>query len=297
MKLLHTTALNEEQKNAVLALTEACKKAEPISLSAALEDGIDYFLSYGGKDDGILLGYSFLFFAGSPTDQSDDVGSAEFMAFVHPAHRRKGIFTGMLNEALACTEAYEKEHHCEMDFYLLSDQKSEDADAVLALIGAEYWYSEYTMTRGLTEKDRAYQSKVQIQRDDQSPDGSDLYIASLEGQIIGTCAVILSGQSAYLYSFQIKENFQSQGHGKDFLLGMLSLLASETESIPEAGDISETESISKAESIPETKKVSETRKRPVDSVSVQVSGLNYIARNLYKKTGFRTADTLSYYIY
>ncbi len=267
MKLLHATALNKEQKTSILALVEACKKAEPLSLSAALEDDIDYFLSYGGENDQILLGYSFLFFVGPPTDQSDNVGSAEFMAFVHPAHRRKGIFTEMLNAALTCTETYEKEHQCEMDFYLLSDQKSEDADAVLALIGAEYWYSEYTMTRSLTEKDRAYQPNVQIQRDEQSPDGSDLYTASLGNQIIGTCAVIRSGPSAYLYSFQIKKAYQSQGHGKDFLLGMLALLASETGN------------------------------QPADSVSVQVSGLNYIARNLYKKTGFHTADTLSYYIY
>ena len=34
-----------------------------------------------------------------------------------------------------------------------------------------------------------------------------------------------------------------------------------------------------------------------DWVTIQVSGQNYIARNLYKKTGFRTTESLSYYLY
>ena len=32
-------------------------------------------------------------------------------------------------------------------------------------------------------------------------------------------------------------------------------------------------------------------------VSLQVSGLNGAARSLYKKTGFRDAEALSYYLY
>ncbi len=263
MKLVHTTTLSREQKEAVLELVDACKKAEPVTLSAALEDELDYFLSYGGDDDRVLLGYSFLFFTEPSDILPEDNGCAEFMAFVHPAHRRKGHFTGMLNAALSCTETYEKTHNCELDFYLLTDQKSEDAKAVLDLIGAEYWYSEYKMVRPLTEADRAYRPHLTIQRDGQAPEGADLYAAVLDGQVIGTCAVTGGSPDLYLYSFQIREDFQSQGHGNDFLLGMLALLAG-------AGTA---------------------------SVSVQVSGLNYIARNLYKKTGFRQTEALSYYIY
>ena len=56
--------------------------------------------------------------------------------------------------------------------------------------------------------------------------------------------------------------FRGKGYGKEFLLGMLRLLS----------DMG-------------------TR------VVIQVSGQNYIARNLYKKTGFRTTESLSYYLY
>lgn len=286
MKIIHTTSPDNGQKRDILALVEACKRAEPITLSAALEDGIDYFLSYDGENNDRLSGYSFLFFTGSPVSPDDNGnGAAEFTAFVHPAHRRKGHFTAMLNAAVSRTEQYEKEHGCSVDFLFISDRKSEDAEAVLKLIGAEYWYSEYTMIRGLSENDRLYHPEVLIERDAQSPGGSDLYAALLNGQAIGTCAVVSSGSRYYLYSFQIMESFRGRGYGRDFLLGMIALLASRAEN-PDAASASASAPASASASV-----------SAHASVSVQVSGLNYIARNLYKKTGFRDAETLSYYIY
>lgn len=265
MSLIHTTVLSRQQKESVRTLIEACRKAEPITLTAPSEDGLDYFLIYENTpEDDRLTAFSFLFFVPQEDASPASVYTCEYTAFVHPAHRRQGYFTEMLNAALAAADRFEKEHRCQVDFCFLTDEKSPNASAVLNAIGAEYWYSEYKLVRTLRENDKEYTAEVQIAKADAA---SGLYTASLDGEIIGTCALLPSGNETYLYAFQIKEAYQSQGHGRDFLKGMLSLIAKDS-----AG-------------------------RSGASVSVQVSGLNYIARNLYKKTGFRETESLSYYIY
>ena len=86
-----------------------------------------------------------------------------------------------------------------------------------------------------------------------------------DGAAAGTCAILPGESGYYLYAFQIREDLRGQGYGRDFLLGMLALLAAD-------------------------------RSAP-RQVSLQVSGLNGAARSLYKKTGFRDAEALSYYLY
>ena len=268
MSLIYTTALTDSQKEAVRALTEACRKAEPITLSAPSEDGLDYYLIYENvPETSELTAFSFLFFVPQDDAEPESVYTCEYTAFVHPDCRRQGHFTEMLNAALETADRFEREHSCQVDFCFLTDEKSPAASAVLEAIGAEYWYSEYKMVRELRKSDADYTANVQIQKADAPSgdiSGAGLYTASLNGEIIGTCAMLPSANETYLYAFQIKEACQSQGHGKDFLKGMLALTAQAYAS---------------------------------GTVSVQVSGLNYIARNLYKKTGFRETESLSYYIY
>lgn len=248
MNLIHINALNELQKKETSALAEACKAKEPLALSAPSEDGLDYFLLYE-KDQSGLLGFAFLFF---PQETA-----CECAVFVHPDHRRRGYCLRILDSVLEYVEEYEKKNQLAVDFCFLTDEKTPSAMAVMENLEAEYWYSEYKMVRPLKEKDRVYTPQLQIQQDE-----SGLYTAVLNDTIIGTCSILPSGQEFYLYAFQIKEEYQGQGYGKDFLSGMLAILAAEG-----------------------------------GTVSLQVSGQNYIARNLYKKTGFKTTESLSYYIY
>ncbi len=272
MKLVHTTRLTTRQKEAVRTLTEACRNAEPITLSAPSEDGLDYYLIYANEpDNSELTAFSFLFFVPQEDTKPERVFTCEYTAFVHPGRRRQGYFTEMLNAALRTVDQFESDNQCQVDFCFLTDEKSPAASAVLEAIGAEYWYSEYKMTRKLLQSDGEYRPALTIRQTDPSvPQGSEaasgLYAAILDGEVIGTCALLPCRTEIYLYAFQIKETYRSQGYGRDFLRGMLALLATE------AGDTLRT-------------------------VSVQVSGLNYIARNLYKKTGFRETESLSYYIY
>ena len=116
------------------------------------------------------------------------------------------------------------------------------------------------MERLLTPRDKIIPSGSLVIEKDCADDS--LYCAFLEGMLVGTCAVLTMDKELYLYAFQIREDFRGKGYGKEFLLGMLRLLS----------DMG-------------------TR------VVIQVSGQNYIARNLYKKTGFRTTESLSYYLY
>lgn len=246
MNRIHTTTLTPVQCEDIKQLADACKCTEPLTLTAPCEDGLEYFLYY---DHGHLRSMLFLFFPHETV--------CECCAFTHPAFRRKGYFTALLEEALNFMETYENSHGFQADFCFLSDRRSPDAAAVLQTLGATYWYEEYGMERTLPAFLGSFQSDLIIE---DAKDG--LYTASLNGCIIGVCMVIPNGESVYFYGFEIKEAYRRKGHGLAFLFGMLSLLAADYRRI-----------------------------------TLQVSDQNTAALSLYKKTGFTITETLSYYLY
>lgn len=144
MKIIHTTALTDQQKNQVRSLVEICKQKEPVSLSAPSEDGLDYFLAYDHEDS--LAGFLFLYFT--------DDQICECTAFTAPDHRKQGVFTKLLNMALDAADAYEKEEKKQVDFCFLIDENTPSSMAVMELLEAEYWYSEYKMARACRPEDR-----------------------------------------------------------------------------------------------------------------------------------------------
>ncbi len=217
MNLIHTTALSDAQKKEAILLGNACKEAEPLNLSVPTEDDLDYVLAVSDGPKPSLMGLGFLLFVERPGEE--DV-VCEFTAFVHPKHRRKGVFTAMLNQALDLLEVYEKNHHCTAEFCILTDEQTPSAKKTLAAIEAEYWYSEHKMVRKCRESDARYEPRVRIIQAEEN-----LYTASLEDEVIGTCAVLPAGSETYLYAFQVKEEFRGQGLGEDFLLCMLAIMA------------------------------------------------------------------------
>ena len=74
--------------------------------------------------------------------------------------------------------------------------------------------------------------------------------------------ILPNGDSVYFYGFEIKRAYRGKGYGQSFLEVMIRLLSSDYRQI-----------------------------------TLQVSSLNTAAVALYKKTGFRITDTLSYYLY
>lgn len=209
MNSIHTTILNEGQKKEIQALAAACRQAEPVTLSAPLEDGLEYFLGY---EDGELVSMVFLFF---PEESVCECG-----AYTLPGKRQKGYFSQLLHEALAFVDDYEKKGPLDVNFCFLSDGNSPAASAVLETLQTEYWYSEYGMSLELPVPSAPAASPLQIAEAEEN-----LYIASLDGQPIGACMIIPNGDSVYLYGFEIKRACRRKGYGRNFLEAMIKLLS------------------------------------------------------------------------
>ena len=88
------------------------------------------------------------------------------------------------------------------------------------------------------------------------------FTARIHGREAGVCSTMNSGTSVYLWGLEIRSRFRGKGYGKAFFLQVLKQL-----------------------------------EQNAPAVLLQVSGDNTAALNLYKKTGFRITETLSYYLY
>lgn len=247
MNSIHTTQLTAAQKAEILDLVSACKAIEPLSLSAPLEDGLDYFLLYENQQ---LVSLLFLFL---PEETICECG-----AFTLPLWRKQGFFSSLLDDALTFLEEKDSNPDTPLDFCFLTDEHTPSSTSVLKEIGAEFWYSEYKMDYPCSLADHNYSASLLIEEVEEH-----IYTASKNGEIIGTCIILPSGQDAYFYGFEIKEPLRGRGYGYDFLQGMLVLLS-------DTG---------------------------FHTISLQVSGQNQPALSLYKKTGFQITETLSYYMY
>lgn len=245
MHTQHTQQLTPNQIQDIKTLTTACRNFEPLSLSAPLEDGPDYFLLYENEQ---LISMLFLFF---PEETVCECG-----AFTLPAWRKNGCFSRLWEDAIDYVEALEEKQEIEIDLCILADPRTPSAMAVLEALEAEFWYNEYSMERALSPSDIDVHTSLPIHEAE-----PNLYTATGQDGIIGTCCLLPSEQTVYLYGFEIKESLRRQGYGREFLVGMLALLA----------------------------------KKEYSTVSLQVSGQNMAAMSLYEKTGFLITDTLSYY--
>ncbi len=118
MNLIHTTKPSKIQKAHMTNLVNTCKAAEPLSLSAPVEDdlGYDILLLYEDGEQGPLAAMSFLFF---PQE-----GPCECCVFVDPKKRRRGHFSLLLDKTLDLVDAYEKTQKTSVDFCFLADERT-----------------------------------------------------------------------------------------------------------------------------------------------------------------------------
>ena len=116
MNLIHTTIPTDIQKNHMTTLVNACKAAEPLALSAPVEDDLGYDILLLYEDSGTLAAMSFLFF---PQE-----GPCEFCAFVDPKKRRIGYFSLLLDKTLDLVDDYEKTQKASVDFCFLADENA-----------------------------------------------------------------------------------------------------------------------------------------------------------------------------
>lgn len=187
-------------------------------------------------------------------------GIFECSAFTDPAFRNQGLFSDLLEAGLSMLPG-------ESDLIFYCDGRCPDTLKVLEALEAEYLTCDYMME---LSPELLVNSLHEILTDSSAPvtpafesldeDGCPLLLfRSPYGEALVSC----QKTCYYFYSFEIKEGFRGIGHGQSLLFQILKALY---------------------------------RKCP-GSVRLQVSGDNFPALSLYKKTGFRITDTLSTYLY
>lgn len=181
----------------------------------------------------------------------------ECRGFTRPDCRRQGYFRQLL-------------HMLVKDFkgsplIFSADPQSGDALRTLEAIGARLAYQEYAMGLELKKELPPFQSlsslTLSFSRDPKEPDLVN--VAASRKKNVGSCRLIFQNHTACLFSFEIRPALRGQGLGYAFLCRLID----------------------------------ELRSMDIHTLNLQVSGQNLPALNLYKKTGFRVWDTLSYYLY
>ena len=253
--------------------------SDTLQLELLLKDKKGSFLDADGwwfavQEKNLLCGCMAVYQTGA-----DDF---ECVPFVHPDMRRKGIFSSIL--AAACKKG---QIPGEGSVYFSCDAKNELWKKVLKHIGAEHAWDEHMMERKLSENekitacfycqitenaaesmintnetttaDNAVWNAVGCRLDPHLP--ADLTASPILPEV--TCCLSPQGQSVYLYSLEVLSELRNQHLGTAFLSVLLPQLA----------------------------------KKGFKTIKLQVSSENLPAMALYKKTGFRITQTLSFYEY
>lgn len=259
--------LSVQEKNALESLLLACRGKEPITLSIP-EDGDGFLLAWDGEcaePEG-----------GCPGRQKDLLACLvycracedewECYAFTRPDRRRQGIFGCLLEYLCRIAGEQGESRGKEISLFFLSDGKSPDGLAAADAVSMEYWYSEYQMELKLKDWAGCFPGSggllaLEQERIEESfGEGEGFGECQAFNSPYGACRLLpYGGLRYYLYHMEIWERFRGKGWGKKLLASVLSKLP------------------------------------PNSQVILQVSSWNRPAVELYRKTGFRITETLSYY--
>lgn len=259
MQIIKTNRLTVHQEKEIRFLVDECRSLHPIKISFPFEDGSLFFLAYEECAAAPVLVCALALIM-PETDDFDE--TAECLAFTHPSFRNKGYFSAVFEEAEAEFE--------EMNLLIPVDGQDPAAVPVLESLGAEYDSCEYRMelalSRPFPNDAVALPGRRLVCRSENGPDSSVSYSFSLaedESHPVAFCRTASFGGNVCLYSFLVEEKFRGRGLGEEALLCVIEILRSRGDSV----------------------------------LFLHVSGDNDAAIGLYKKTGFRITETLSYYLY
>ncbi|WP_294150802.1 GNAT family N-acetyltransferase [uncultured Clostridium sp.] len=258
MQIIKTDRLTVQQEKEIGHLVDECRSLHPIRTSFPFEDGSVFFLAYEECTSSIPVLVCALALIMPETDDFDE--TAECLAFTHPSFRKKGYFSAVFDEAGAEFE--------EISLLIPVDGQDPAVLPVLEAIGAEYDSCEYRMELALSgpNEPTALSGRRLVCRSVNGPDSSVSYSfspAADESRPIAVCRTASFGANVCLYSFLVEEDYRGRGLGEEALLSVIEILRRQGNSV----------------------------------VFLHVSGDNNAAVNLYKKTGFRITETLSYYLY
>lgn len=246
-RLVRAEGLTAAQLDAIAGLAATCDRAEGLkmrlnwpSLRRRSPYEINDFLYYDGQE---LLGFLGLYqFA---------THEAEASAMVHPAYRRRGIFTRLL---AAGKEELRERNAPEMLFF--ADRKSLAVKPVARALNATYDHSEYLMTltpgrvrlspgrNGVALRAAEDADMEQMARLDEEafdvPAGDNHYLqhaltdatqhlwaVTLNGDLIGKIQGRAGEGESHIYGFAITPPLRGRGYGRTALSEAVRRLLSE----------------------------------------------------------------------
>jgi ribosomal protein S18 acetylase RimI-like enzyme len=254
MKTFCLTSLTEIQTQQIQALQQCCMAFDCSGRELFLSNDMNYykdmpcfFLSYFEET---LCGVLIVF---APT-----MGTAEISAYVHPDHRRTGVFSGLLLESWQVLQRYNI-----AKVLIVTDAVPTVCREILGKWQAELSHSEYLLAyQGDVHKpDFPFASKCILREADESDIekmvelnmisfGEDwenashmvrenlkhpltrCYIGEIEANIFGLANVRKEGSDFYICGFNIAPAYRKKGLGRYLLCQLLDRLTpSENESI------------------------------------------------------------------
>lgn len=273
MNIIRTLSLSQKQMEDIRSLTSLCCQNDGIILSCP-EDADEFWILYEVNAEGAME-YPAAFFAVYKTEPD----LWECYAFTRPDRRRRGYFSTLCSSV--CEDSREEG---EPDLCFITDNRCGQTLEVLKHMEAEFLYDEYMMALepGLADGD-ADGASVHGGCPDKCrelllsiiPDNGLLTVTAWLNPSdaedsptgvpspAGSCRLSIRGRDVYLYALEILPQLRGRGYGACFMDCIISML----------------------------------KERGYRGLSLQVSGNNEPALGLYKKTGFRITETLSYYLY
>lgn len=249
-----TSRLGREQKQEIEALGRACRAWEPVTQEPFTdsEENIDptwpcFYIYYENTYPVSFLGVFM-----------PDKSTAEISGFTLPGYRRKGHF----KELLECAQKELADKN--LDFYVVSDGKSKEAQEMLAHMGKTAAYSETMMAAPLSHLQkmsfvpgtgiRAAEEEFQVE------ENKEECLLTCGGQVLGRCRLAYFPGTVYLYGFTIDKSVRRQGLGRLFL-----------------------------------KRLACAQREEIHTMLLQVGSRNEAACGLYRACGFQVTEQLDYY--
>jgi len=279
--------ISREDHHEIGSLQEICLEADKTSLKLELDyklnramtveretGNIDEFMYY---DEDRLVGYIGIGRFGG--------AAMEVNGMVHPGYRRRGIFKKLFSLVK------DEWHRGELpEMLLLCDAGAVAGHGFIKAAGAEYHHSEYEMylrgsgignnapgrlvLRKATNADAGEISRQNaiyfdseigevavILPEEEAKCGMHIYMAELEGRIIGKVHLETGGVVYGIYGLGVMPEYRGKGYGREILLGAINKLKG-------MGD---------------------------KEIMLQVVATNKNALGLYRSCGFEETSTMEYY--
>lgn len=265
MSIKIETALSSARKSQLETLVSLCLEAFPAPLSVPTDGDVYFFMeepSALGNSSTELLGLLALY------ESEEHVW--ECSAFTRPDKRQTGIFSALLD---AAEKAYPDD---QFSFPVPDSKECLPALKTLEALGAELWYQEHLMALDadnpawstLFTKPDGISLSLSIAPSEQTEDENSQLVQAFSGGLLAASCSLSAEQwenskTCCIHHVFVPENLRNKGYGTLFLKALLPQL----------------------------------KKQGISRFLLQVSGSNLPAIALYKKTGFRITETLSYYLY